>query len=369
MLTVKGLWFGFGRDPVLSDITLELRRGECLAVLGPSGCGKSTLLNCIAGFHTPTRGSIELEGVDVTHWPPEVRNFGVVFQEYALFPHMSVFENIAFGLRARGRPAGAVRGRVEELIDLVGLRGLSGRYPAQLSGGQRQRVALARALAPNPRLLLLDEPLTALDRGLRIQLQEELRRLHRLLGLTIVIVTHDPEEAMSLADTILLLEGGRILQSDATKTLYDDPVSPEAMSFLGRVTEFRGRLVRRADREIIVELPESKVRVEHRGDRPWPVMEPGDDIRVLVRPERVRLFPLTCRATRGSAYVDDMALMVGRVTDVVEKGSNVDVAIALDASARVLAVMSAESKRDHVVVGHEVLVGVPTAAFRCFPMG
>jgi ABC-type Fe3+/spermidine/putrescine transport system ATPase subunit len=367
MLSVRGLSFRFDRDPVLCDISLELRRGQCLAVLGPSGCGKSTLLSCIAGFHEPTQGTIELDGVDVTGWPPEVRNLGVVFQEYALFPHMTVFENIAFGLRARRERSGVIQARVDELIEVVGLHGMTRRYPSQLSGGQRQRVALARALAPHPRLLLLDEPLTALDRALRAQLQDELRRLHQRLGLTIILVTHDPEEAMSLADTILLLQHGRILQSGPTKALYDDPVSPEAMTFLGRVTEFSGRLVRQTGREVTIEFPESKIRLDLTPGRDWSAVNSGDDIRLLVRPERVQLFPLTCQPALKAAHADDMALMIGRVTDVVEKGSILDVRIALNDSPTLIAVIPAESGREYLSVGHEVLVGVPTAAIRCFP--
>jgi ABC-type Fe3+/spermidine/putrescine transport system ATPase subunit len=368
MLKVRGLSFRFDRELVLSDLSLELHAGECLAVLGPSGCGKSTLLNCIAGFHQPTHGTIELDGTDVTHWPAEVRNLGVVFQEYALFPHMTVFENIAFGLRARGQHIRAIRARVSELIELVGLGGLTERYPTQLSGGQRQRVALARALAPSPRLLLLDEPLTALDRGLRVQLQDELRRLHRLLDLTMIVVTHDPDEAMSLADTILLLRQGRILQSGPTKELYDQPVSPEAMSFLGRVTEFRGRFVRKAGQEITCEVPEGKIRVQLPAHREWTGVSPGDEVRLLVRPDRIRLFPQSCRPTLEAARGDEVALINARIADVMEKGSFVEVCLRLSDGGFLVAVVDGDAVNEPFSRDTELVAAIPTAAIRCFPI-
>jgi ABC-type Fe3+/spermidine/putrescine transport system ATPase subunit len=368
MLKVRGLSFGFDRELVLSDVSLELRAGECLAVLGPSGCGKSTLLNCIAGFHRPTNGTIELDGTDVTQWPAEVRNLGVVFQEYALFPHMTVFENIAFGLRARGQRIPAIRIRVSELVELVGLRGLTERYPTQLSGGQRQRVALARALAPSPRLLLLDEPLTALDRGLRVQLQDELRRLHRLLDLTMIVVTHDPDEAMSLADTILLLQQGRILQSGPTKELYDQPVSPEAMSFLGRVTEFRGRFLRTAGQEVTCEVPERKIRVHLPAQREWTGASPGDEVRLLVRPDRIRLFPRSCRPTLEAGRGDDVALINARIADVMEKGSFLEVRLSLGDDGSLVAVVDRDAVKEPFSLDTEVVAAIPTNAIRCFPI-
>jgi ABC-type Fe3+/spermidine/putrescine transport system ATPase subunit len=215
------------------DVDIELEGGMLISLLGPSGCGKTTALRIIAGFHHPDTGSIYLEGEDITDVLPRRRNIGLVFQNYALFPHLSVGENIAYGLRTRKWEGIAIRKRVDELLEMVQLTGYGKRRIQELSGGEQQRVALARALAPKPRLLLLDEPLSALDAKLRRELRREIRILQQELGITTIYVTHDQEEALAISDHVVLMKGGRVEQTGRPEELYTDPVSPFSGGFIG----------------------------------------------------------------------------------------------------------------------------------------
>lgn len=230
-LNTEGLYRNFG--DFVFDADISAREGELVCLLGPSGCGKTTALQMIAGIVRPRNGSVRLGGRDITDLPPWRRNVGLVFQDYALFPHMSVFENIAYGLRTRRWDGERIRSRVHELIDLVHLPGYGERKPASLSGGEQQRVALARALAPYPSLLLLDEPLSALDAQLRKRLRREIRSIQLSLGLTTIYVTHDQEEALTMSDRIILLNGGKVEQSGTPEELYRSPASVFAARFLG----------------------------------------------------------------------------------------------------------------------------------------
>jgi sulfate transport system ATP-binding protein len=238
-LSVQNIVKHFGRFPALADVSLEAREGEFLTLLGPSGSGKTTLLRVLAGLDKPDGGRVLLEGADFLALSARERRVGLVFQQYALFRHMTVARNIAFGLdvrSARTRPSrAAIAARVEELLVLSRIEGLGGRYPAQLSGGQRQRVAVARALAVEPRLLLLDEPFGALDTKVRKELRTELRRIHDATGVTTILVTHDQEEAMALADRVVLMNGGRIEQIGAPAELEAAPASPFVFAFLGEI--------------------------------------------------------------------------------------------------------------------------------------
>lgn len=238
----------FGSTTALEKCNLTVHRGECLALLGPSGSGKSTALNCIAGFLTPTTGTVHLDGKDVTRVPPAKRGLGFVVQSYALFPHMSVWENIAFGLKARRMPRADIRQRVEQMAELVGMGEHLGRKPSQLSGGQQQRVAIARALAIRPSVLLLDEPTSALDTRLRETMLDELRQLRRELpDVAMIVVTHDQNEAMALADRIALLRDGRCEAWDTVPSLFYEPPTEYTATFLGNAGILPGRIVGSTD--------------------------------------------------------------------------------------------------------------------------
>jgi putative spermidine/putrescine transport system ATP-binding protein len=239
-LGLRGLTKRYGTFTAVEDVSLEVGQGEFLTLLGPSGSGKTTILMAVAGFVAPTAGSILLDGREITPLPPEKRNFGMVFQGYALFPHMSVAENVAFPLRVRGLSRADRDGKVRAALDLVQLGSFAERLPKQLSGGQQQRVALARALVFDPNLLLLDEPLSALDKKLRAELQEELKALHRRVGRTFINVTHDQEEALSLSDRIAILNHGRLIQSGAPGDLYERPRTRFVADFLGKSNFLEG---------------------------------------------------------------------------------------------------------------------------------
>ncbi len=243
-LTVRGLVKRYGAFEAVAGIDLDITRGEFLTLLGPSGSGKTTLLMMIAGFQDATAGDIALDGTSITGTPAEKRNFGMVFQGYALFPHMTVADNIGYSLSVRGRPKADIAARVAEMLDLVQLQGMEHRLPVQLSGGQQQRVALARALAFSPPVLLLDEPLGALDRKLRIEVQTQLKDLHRRVGTTFIYVTHDQEEALSMSDRVVIMRAGKIEQVGTPEELYTRPRSEFAASFLGKSNFLRrdGRL-------------------------------------------------------------------------------------------------------------------------------
>ena len=247
MIAIERVSKRFGTFQALDDVSLVVPEGSLTSLLGPSGSGKSTLLRVIAGLEAPDAGRVEIAGTDATFVPAQRRGIGFVFQHYAAFKHMSVRENVAFGLRIRKTPRSETTARVDELLGIVGLAGYAERYPSQLSGGQRQRMALARALAVRPRVLLLDEPFGALDANVRADLRAWLRRLHDEVHVTTVLVTHDQEEAMSVSDTIAVINEGRIEQVGAPRDLYDQPANRFVMGFLGPVTRLGGRLVRPHD--------------------------------------------------------------------------------------------------------------------------
>jgi sulfate transport system ATP-binding protein len=259
---VNGVTKRFGDFTALDDVSLEIPGGSLTALLGPSGSGKSTLLRVVAGLERPDAGEVAIDGEDVTRVAPQHRGVGLVFQHYAAFKHMTVRNNIAFGLRVRKRPKQEIRARVEELLHLVQLEGLGDRYPSQLSGGQRQRMALARALAVEPSVLLLDEPFGALDARVRRELRDWLRRLHDEVHVTTVLVTHDQEEAMEVADRIAVMDHAQIQQVGAPRDLYEHPVNPFVMGFVGSVNRLGDTFVRPHDVEIRAE-PNGVTRPAH----------------------------------------------------------------------------------------------------------
>jgi sulfate transport system ATP-binding protein len=243
----------FGAFTALDGVSVDLPTGSLTALLGPSGSGKSTLLRVIAGLEQPDEGNVLLDGEDVTRRPPQARGVGFVFQHYAAFKHMTVWDNVAFGLTIRRRPRSEIKQRVSELLELVQLSGLAKRYPAQLSGGQRQRMGLARALAVDPKVLLLDEPFGALDARVRKELRLWLRRLHDETHTTTVIVTHDQEEAMDVADRVVVMNAGRIEQTAPPRELYDHPANEFVMSFVGPVNRLGDTFIRPHDVELLLE--------------------------------------------------------------------------------------------------------------------
>ncbi len=235
IVAIEGVTKRFGETAAVDDVSIDIRPNEFFALLGPSGCGKTTLLRMLAGFETPTAGRIAIDGEDVTHVPPNRRPVNMVFQSYAVFPHMTVAANVAYGLRVEGVPGAEIRRRVGDALDMVRLGALADRSPDQLSGGQRQRVALARALIKRPKVLLLDEPLSALDKKLREQMQLELVRLQHEVGITFVMVTHDQEEALSMANRIAVMDRGKVLQIADPRTLYEHPTHRFVAEFIGTV--------------------------------------------------------------------------------------------------------------------------------------
>jgi len=251
-LRIEGIAKRFGNVTAVHDITLGFGKGEFVSLLGPSGCGKTTILRMIAGFERPTSGRILVEGNDITGQPPNQRKIGMVFQSYALFPNMNVAGNIGFGLKVQGTPARDATARVDEMLELIGLAGYGKRFPFELSGGQQQRVALARALAPRPRMLLLDEPLSALDAKIRVSLREQIRQIQRDLGITTVFVTHDQEEALSISDRIVVMNAGRIEQVGTPFEIYNRPATRFVASFVGQLNTLRATVADAAAKTIIL---------------------------------------------------------------------------------------------------------------------
>jgi spermidine/putrescine transport system ATP-binding protein len=284
-IALRGVSKSFGRVGAVNDVTLEIAEGEFFSMLGPSGCGKTTTLRMIAGFEAPDAGSVVLQGMDVTSVPANRRPVNMVFQQYALFPHMSIYDNVAFGLRVQRVPRREHRERIRDLLRIVALEGLETRRPKQLSGGQQQRVALARALVNRPAALLLDEPLGALDVKLRKHMQLELKRIQHELGTTFVYVTHDQEEALAMSDRIAVMNGGKVEQTGSPREIYDRPDSAFVADFIGSLNAFDvviGELVgafsvtRFSDNERIVVAVGSEQRA-------------GETVRVAVRPEQVQI--------------------------------------------------------------------------------
>ena len=283
-LMTQGLVKRFDDVAAVDDVSLSIRKGEIFALLGSSGCGKSTLLRMLAGFETPTAGAVILDGVDIASFPPYERPINMMFQSYALFPHLSVWDNIAFGLKREGMPKADITARVEEMLRLVQLTAFAKRKPHQLSGGQQQRVALARSLAKRPQLLLLDEPLGALDKKLREQTQFELVNISESVGVTCVMVTHDQEEAMTMASRIAVMSHGRVLQVGTPREIYEHPNCRFVADFIGNVNLFDGELSLDAPDRCEITTPEGVICVGH-----GITGAPGMALAVAVRPEKIHI--------------------------------------------------------------------------------
>jgi putative spermidine/putrescine transport system ATP-binding protein len=292
----------FGPNHVVKDFSLGIEKGEFISLLGPSGCGKTTVLRMVAGFEGPDDGSIGIDGQDVTHAKSNARNIGMVFQAYALFPNLTVAENVGFGLRVKGEAKSKIAERVDEMLHLIGLPDLGGRYPYQLSGGQQQRVALARALAPSPHVLLLDEPLSALDAKIRVSLRREIREIQRKLGTTTIFVTHDQEEALSMSDRVVVMNNGVMEQLGTAHEVYSQPTTAFVARFVGtlgtlnaEVTDPSNRTVRVAGQ--MISLPHARVPTDLRR---------GQRLMLGLRPEALQL----------GTGASDRATLRGRVEQV-----------------------------------------------------
>ncbi|MBS7704523.1 ABC transporter ATP-binding protein [Chelatococcus asaccharovorans] len=305
---LSGLCRSYGDNQVVDNVSLTVASGEILALLGPSGCGKTTTLRMIAGLISPSAGEIAIDGSSITALPVHRRNLGMLFQNYALFPHLTVLENVAFGLAMRGLPKAVITERARQALALTRLTGFEDRMPAALSGGQQQRVALARAIVYRPRVLLLDEPFGALDKKLREEMQIELRQLCNELGLTTILVTHDQEEALVLADQIAVMRGGRIEQVDTARAIYERPTSHFVADFIGTSNFLPAEIIGKADGCTVLRahsgpLFRSTVANE---------LSPGDNVAVVVRPESIRL-------SQGEG-ADSMNAVSGKVLRAVFKG-------------------------------------------------
>lgn len=331
----------------VDDVSLGVKAGEFVTLLGPSGCGKSTLLRMIGGFEEPTAGSIWLDGQDVTHLTPNRRDVNMVFQDYALFPHMNVSKNVGYGLKFTDAPRSQVKAKVREALELVGLGDRFDAMPSQLSGGQRQRVALARALVRRPKVLLLDEPLSALDANLREAMQIELRHLHRKVGLTFIMVTHDQNEALAMADRVLVMRSGRVVQDGTPDDLYDRPASAYVAEFVGSTNMFRSAVV-----------GGSVTLLGQRLDLPEHLKSCGD-AQFGFRPEKARLVT----SSEGGAN-----RITGRLSEVLYHGSTAHLVIGNGADAIVVAhLLQDHSGRSALpVAGDEVTVEIPAETLMQF---
>ena len=333
MVHLKSLSKSFGAKNVIQDVSLEIPAGERFILLGRSGCGKTTLLRLLAGFEQPDEGAILIEGEDVVSLPVERRPVGFIFQRYALFPHMTVYDNIAVGPRMRQIPESEITRQIGELLEITHLTGLHNAYPGRLSGGESQRVAIARAIINQPKILLLDEPLSALDASLRQGLREELKEMQAALGITFLFVTHDQKEAMSLATRMGILEGGRLLQVGKPADLYNHPVSPFVAGFLGAVNRLSGKVERQDEKRTVVALDgDLKINCETDCKRP-----PGQTVSCFIRPEKM----LFCsEINRGSDWNHINAIIVEKTflgnqtvyTTKLEDGQTCTVPVGNDSS-------------------------------------
>jgi len=344
-LELQNLHRDFGAVKALDGIEIQLGEGEFLSLLGPSGCGKTTALRLVAGFDRPDAGRIVVDGRDVTNVAPNKRDMGMVFQAYSLFPNMTAAANVEYGLRIRGRDKADRRKRVADLLELVGLGHAGDRYPHQLSGGMQQRVALARALAIEPRVLLLDEPLSALDAKVRVQLREEIRRIQLELGITTLYVTHDQEEALSVSDHVAVMYGGRIEQMGSPAEMYSAPATPFVAEFIGTMNRLEGTVVDGG-----VDHAGTMLRVDGAEGRPR-----GQRVLVLVRPETVEVAAANGGEGGVNTLVGDVVTQtfLGPVTRLKILGQGVDViadvptqtALGLPVGTRVAAMLPAQGAR------------------------
>ncbi|WP_181167502.1 ABC transporter ATP-binding protein [Mesorhizobium sp. B2-6-5] len=337
----------FGNQPVLRRLSLEIRKGEVLGLLGPSGCGKTTLLRMIAGLETPDEGSVEIGGSVMDGVPVHKRNIGMLFQNYALFPHLNVEQNIAFGLRMRRREKTEIQAAVRQAMDLIRLPDIAKRRPSELSGGQRQRVALARAIVGKPAVLLLDEPLAALDKKLRAHMQVEIRELQRRLGLTTVFVTHDQEEALVLSDRVAVMDRGEILQLGSADDVYERPATTFVSDFLGVSNQLTGVVTKAEGGDITVNCPDGRLDLIARSD----AVQRGTAVKLAIRPEHLQISQ--ARIDRSNSYP-------AAVEATIYRGNFIDYHLRVNNGPALIATVSTHSSHGANArheVGDRVYVG------------
>jgi putative spermidine/putrescine transport system ATP-binding protein len=351
IVRLSGVSKNYGIYRAIDGIDLDIVPGEFITFLGPSGSGKTTTLMMLAGFETPSEGTIEMDGRRIERLPAHQRNIGVVFQNYALFPHMTVRENLAFPLSVRHVPAAEIRSRVDAALAMVHLDGLAERRPVQLSGGQQQRVALARAIIFKPRLIVLDEPLGALDKNLREHLQVELKSLHRDLGTTMVFVTHDQAEALTLSDRIAVFNKGRIEQLDTPENLYERPQTPFVASFIGENNMMAGRVEGREGQFVSIRCASGALL--QAPAETW--CSPGQDVMLGIRPENIRL-----------SASDSAQRVPATVADVVYLGDQRRIFVDADGIGRLIFKSEAAGKHP-LATGERIDIDLPAAACRVLP--
>ncbi|CEK10309.1 spermidine/putrescine ABC transporter ATP-binding protein PotA [Legionella hackeliae] len=323
LIEIKQLYKSYNSATILDNITLSVFNGEFLTLLGPSGCGKTTLLRLISGFEQPSAGYIYINGQCVNSLPPQKRDVHTVFQSYALFPHLSVYENVAFALRCKGINEQEITERVQESLRLVQLESFAARNIKQLSGGQQQRVAIARAIINRPQVLLLDEPLSSLDYRLRKDMQSELKQLQKTLNMTFIFVTHDQEEALSMSDRIVIFNHGHIEQIGTPREVYETPKNLQVAQFIGEANIFDIEVLEATEQTLLTEIECTPLHCKNTNN-----YQPGDKLHLIVRPEDIRVWSL-------SEVVDTNDMIPGKIIDIIYKGSTVDLKVEL-ASGKVI---------------------------------
>ncbi len=350
-LELKELTKRFGTVTAVDKFSVLVEEGEFFTLLGPSGCGKSTALKLIAGFYTPDEGEIYIDDHLVNDMPPFERNVGIVFQNYALFPHMTVFDNIAYGLGVRKLPKEEIKRRVKESLELIGLEGLGDRRPDQLSGGQQQRVAVARALITNPKILLLDEPLSNLDAKLRLRMRTELRKLHKDLGLTAIYVTHDQDEARSMSDRITIMRAGRLEQLDNAEDIFRNPKTRYVADFVGFLNLFETRIHDVKKNEVTIEVFGQSLTVPTEKS-----FQRGETVTLALRPELITILNGEKEGTSAS--------FVGKIESKVYIGSIIRYTV--DVEGGILAVDILETEEETFQLGEKITIGFRADSIRLF---
>ena len=353
-LKLEKLTKRYGNLTAVDHVNLEIKEGEFICFLGPSGCGKTTILRMITGFETITSGSVIFNDRVINDLIPKKREFGIVFQSYALFPNMTVQENIAFGLKMRRMPKKAIEERVDKMLDLIGLSDWRKLYPAQLSGGQQQRVALVRALAPDPQVLLLDEPLSALDAKIRLRLRAEIKRLQQELKKTMIHVTHDQEEALSIADRVVVMEKGQFRQVGRPIDIYKNPTCNFVADFVGTSNFFEGR--RTVD---VVDIGRRKIKVTRNGNGK------DENVTLAIRPENVEVL----KGNSPPQVPEPMNLIVGKIEVVVFQGAAVRLLIRLDGEEIISDIIEKDFEQRALKQGDQVYVYCAPESYMVFPEG